>query len=210
MFNCSSLNDVCHLLTSWAKGGTNWCTDQLILYQTVMKLKEKDPTHLAALTDQQLGFRRLCRSSALKGSSVDGSLLATVAAGGFTDAHLPRPYTTHRSLIDAVSKAAIAGETGEAFLDVPEVQRLLKSSSYHLHHEAGKHQHSHHPHRRKQAHSRARSRHRTDRSHHRTKNKYRKSSSSKNHRHKKPPSNRDQERSKLYKQIEISKKRRSK
>ena len=106
IFEIKTLEDIIKRLTSVCSsirytgthGGIGWSTDQVQLYNAIMRWKEKS-SNFIALTDCKTGFKRLERLG--YSSNLDES----IRSGQYSDHHCPRPYSLNMELNECVYNA---------------------------------------------------------------------------------------------------------
>jgi hypothetical protein len=112
VFDVRAPEDVRRKLSEWGEGlvydgrhsGHGWLTDQLILYETLLR-RGREHRDVWILRDTLTGFERLLRRHApLEAAERDG-----IRRGIYADFHIRIPYDEHRALNDEVVGLALAG-----------------------------------------------------------------------------------------------------
>jgi hypothetical protein len=108
LFKIQSMEDIYRTMNAWATqspadgshGGLGWCTDQIILYNTVKELQVKNPEKLGLLPWTQ-SIPRLDRGNPYEWLQWNSLLEAKLEGNAYVDFHMP-PYNQFKQQIDAI------------------------------------------------------------------------------------------------------------
>jgi len=116
VFSIKTMDDVVNTLISWypqdyqawldvGSVHDTWFTDQVLLRQYIEKFRKNNSDRIVELDDDRSGFFRLDRIT-------DDPKHSTVYRQNshYSDFHMPRPYSEHKSLIDKIYKLHILKE----------------------------------------------------------------------------------------------------
>lgn len=102
MFAVGNMDDLVRTLMEWTPAvyrfaGAGWFTDQVMLRRYVERFRETNAARVIELDDLQTGFRRLDRLADDQDHSTRFEM-----GKFYSDFHMPRPYSEHKGLINAV------------------------------------------------------------------------------------------------------------
>lgn len=117
MFGVHSEEDIIKILESWSKefpadgqhGGTGWCTDQQVLYDSVKRWQRDKPERVGLIPWTQ-EISRLDRANPEEWYAWNSYLEAKILANNYVDFHMP-PYQYFKGQIDMVLDAVIKMST---------------------------------------------------------------------------------------------------
>ena len=103
IFNINCLDDIITNIIKYNNDyKSNWFTDQLVLYKTIMDFKNKT-NNFIILNDNITKFNRLNRCS-VPNTNV---LLKTIKSKKYSDYHMERPYNKHKNNNDLIINTLI-------------------------------------------------------------------------------------------------------